>query len=52
MSVRLALAASGVVQVMLDDDNLRQILLNLIVNARDAMPDGGVIRITSGKRPS
>ncbi|MGQ3170432.1 MAG: PAS domain S-box protein [Methylophilus sp.] len=36
--------------VMVDSTRFEASLLNLVVNARDAMPDGGNIRITSRKR--
>ena len=38
------------VQVEADQDQLQQLLLNLILNALDAMPDGGTVEIDSARR--
>lgn len=42
------LPASDLWPVRLDPTQLDQILMNLAVNARDAMPHGGLLRITTG----
>jgi PAS domain S-box-containing protein len=44
--VELALGAAGQ-RVLIDEGQLMQIVFNLSVNARDAMPRGGVLRIES-----
>ena len=44
ISLRIALA-EGVWPVMVDSGQFNQVVVNLVVNARDAMPDGGVIEI-------
>ena len=38
--------------VRIDPQQFDQVLMNLTVNARDAMPDGGTVRISSRVRPA
>ncbi len=45
-----AVAANGLWTTLVDPGQLENALLNLCINARDAMPDGGKITIETGNR--
>ena len=47
-ALTLELDAADVPPVIADPAQLEQVVMNLVLNARDASPDGGTIRITVG----
>ncbi|HTY63398.1 MAG TPA: cache domain-containing protein [Acidobacteriota bacterium] len=42
----------GIPPVLADADQMRQVVLNIILNAADAMPQGGTIRVHSSYEPA
>jgi two-component system cell cycle sensor histidine kinase/response regulator CckA len=47
-NITLAFQGDQTVDVDADETELQQALVNLVINARDAMPSGGAIRVTTG----
>ncbi|HKO49343.1 MAG TPA: ATP-binding protein [Polyangiaceae bacterium] len=47
-NVTLSFQQASSVHVEADVTELQQVLFNLVLNARDAMPEGGTIQVTSG----
>jgi PAS domain S-box-containing protein len=51
IEVLIAGAAEALPEIRADAHAIEQIIFNLVTNARDAMPDGGVLRIEMARAP-
>jgi two-component system sensor histidine kinase PilS (NtrC family) len=51
-SVEVSLAVPGDLQVLAEEGPLRQVLWNLFLNAVQAMPEGGRLRVTAAEVPA
>jgi PAS domain S-box-containing protein len=49
ITLQLALSETNLV-ILADDTLLQQVIFNLLTNARDAMPEGGLILVTTAER--
>lgn len=49
-SVELRVAVDGDLHVIADEGELEQVLMNLCVNARDAMPNGGTLTLRASRQ--
>jgi signal transduction histidine kinase len=51
-NVRIGIEAHNWPQIEADESEIKQVLYNLLLNARDAMPNGGSIQVTAGLETS
>ncbi len=47
-ALELTFRSSEPVEIEADEMEVQQVVFNLVINARDAMPEGGIIEVTSG----
>ena len=52
LSIQLDCEAPAALEIYADETEIRQVIYNLVLNARDAMPAGGAIQVTGGVETS
>ena len=51
-NIEITYNLSATTRVRVDRNQMENVILNLVVNARDAMPDGGTVAISTGDLPA